>query len=77
MKDLRLELISINNRLKAVIDTKVKNIAAKEKLKSKAGEAFIVGKDSPQAQVPVAFGLSMVKPCFSIESAKSMAAPAR
>lgn len=34
IKDLRLELISINNRLKAVIDTKVKNIAAKEKLKS-------------------------------------------
>ena len=34
MKDLRLELISINNRLKAVIDTKVKNVAAKEKLKS-------------------------------------------
>ena len=34
MKDLRLELISINNRLKAVIDTKVKNAAAKEKLKS-------------------------------------------
>ncbi|BDA65370.1 hypothetical protein MANAM107_22040 [Actinomyces capricornis] len=34
-------------------------------------------KDSPQAQVPAALGLSMVKPCFSMVSAKSMVAPER
>ena len=34
-------------------------------------------KESPQAQEPVAFGLSIVKPCFSIESTKSMLAPLR
>ena len=33
--------------------------------------------ESPQAQDPVAFGLSMVKPCFSIVSTKSMVAPPR
>ncbi len=32
-------------------------------------------KESPQAQLPVAFGLSMVKPCFSMVSTKSMVAP--
>ena len=31
--------------------------------------------ESPQAQDPVAFGLSIVKPCFSIVSTKSMVAP--
>jgi hypothetical protein len=34
-------------------------------------------KLSPQAQDPVAFGLSMVKPCFSMVSMKSMVAPIR
>ena len=34
-------------------------------------------KLSPQAQEPVAFGLSMVKPCFSIVSTKSIVAPLR
>ena len=34
-------------------------------------------KESPQAQEPVAFGLSIVKPCFSIVSTKSMVAPIR
>src|SRR5919202_6956543 len=33
--------------------------------------------ESPQAQEFVAFGLSMVKPCASIRSAKSIVAPAR
>lgn len=32
-------------------------------------------KESPQAHDPVAFGLSIVKPCFSIVSTKSMDAP--
>ena len=32
-------------------------------------------KLSPQAQEPVAFGLSMVKPCFSMVSTKSIEAP--
>ena len=31
--------------------------------------------ESPQAQDPVAFGLSIVKPCFSIVSTKSIVAP--
>ena len=31
--------------------------------------------ESPQAHEPVAFGLSMVKPCFSMVSTKSMVAP--
>ena len=34
-------------------------------------------KESPQAQEPVAFGLSMVKPCFSMLSTKSIIAPLR
>ena len=34
-------------------------------------------KLSPQAQEPVALGLSMVKPCFSMVSTKSMVAPIR
>ena len=34
-------------------------------------------KESPQAQVLVALGLSMVKPCFSMVSMKSMVAPER
>ena len=34
-------------------------------------------KLSPQAQEPVALGLSMVKPCFSMESTKSIVAPLR
>ena len=34
-------------------------------------------KLSPQAHEPVALGLSMVKPCFSIVSTKSMVAPIR
>jgi hypothetical protein len=34
-------------------------------------------KESPQAQELPALGLSMVKPCFSIVSAKSMVAPSR
>ena len=34
-------------------------------------------KLSPQAQEPVAFGLSMVKPCFSMVSTKSIVAPIR
>ncbi len=34
-------------------------------------------KLSPQAQEPVALGLSIVKPCFSIESTKSIIAPLR
>jgi len=34
-------------------------------------------KESPQAQEPVALGLSIVKPCFSIVSTKSMVAPLR
>ncbi len=33
--------------------------------------------ESPQAQEPEAFGLSIVKPCFSIVSTKSMLAPLR
>jgi hypothetical protein len=33
--------------------------------------------ESPQAHDPVAFGLSMVKPCFSIVSTKSIVAPVR
>src|SRR5690606_36532966 len=33
--------------------------------------------ESPQAQLPVAFGLSIVKPCLSIVSAKSITAPLR
>jgi hypothetical protein len=33
--------------------------------------------ESPQAQEPVALGLSIVKPCFSIVSTKSIVAPAR
>src|SRR3954454_21590795 len=33
--------------------------------------------ESPQAQEPVAFGLSIVKPCFSIVSTKSIDAPLR
>src|SRR3954464_8653364 len=39
------------------------------------------GKDqwklSPQAQLPLAFGLSIVKPCFAMVSAKSIVAPSR
>ena len=31
--------------------------------------------ESPQAHEPVAFGLSMVKPCFSMVSTKSIVAP--
>ena len=34
-------------------------------------------KESPQAQDPVAFGLSIVKPCFSMVSTKSIVAPPR
>jgi hypothetical protein len=34
-------------------------------------------KESPQAQEPEAFGLSIVKPCFSMVSTKSMEAPPR
>jgi len=34
-------------------------------------------KESPQAQEPVALGLSMVKPCRSMLSTKSMVAPVR
>jgi hypothetical protein len=34
-------------------------------------------KESPQAQEPPAFGLSMVKPCFSMVSTKSIVAPLR
>jgi hypothetical protein len=34
-------------------------------------------KESPQAQELVALGLSIVKPCFSIVSTKSMTAPCR
>src|SRR4051794_12081808 len=34
-------------------------------------------KLSPHAQEPVALGLSMVKPCFSMVSTKSMTAPER
>jgi hypothetical protein len=34
-------------------------------------------KLSPQAHEPVALGLSMVKPCFSMVSTKSMVAPIR
>ena len=34
-------------------------------------------KESPQAQEPVALGLSIVKPCFSMESTKSIIAPLR
>ncbi len=34
-------------------------------------------KESPQAQEPVAFGLSIVKPCFSMVSTKSIVAPMR
>src|SRR5690606_10699150 len=33
--------------------------------------------ESPQAQEPVALGLSMVKPCFSMVSTKSITAPLR
>src|SRR6202035_4524933 len=33
--------------------------------------------ESPQAQEPVAFGLSIVKPCFSMVSTKSIVAPMR
>ena len=34
-------------------------------------------KESPQAHEPVALGLSMVKPCFSMVSTKSICAPER
>ena len=34
-------------------------------------------KESPQAQEPVALGLSIVKPCFSMVSTKSIIAPLR
>ena len=33
--------------------------------------------ESPQAQEPPAFGLSIVKPCFSMVSTKSITAPCR
>ena len=33
--------------------------------------------ESPQAQEPLAFGLSIVKPCFSMVSTKSIVAPPR
>ena len=33
--------------------------------------------ESPQAHDPPAFGLSMVNPCFSMESTKSITAPCR
>ena len=34
--------------------------------------AVISGSESPQAQEPVALGLSMVNPCFSMLSTKSI-----
>lgn len=34
-------------------------------------------KESPQAHDPVAFGLSIVNPCFSMVSTKSITAPPR
>lgn len=36
-----------------------------------------LAEGAPQAQEPVAFGLSIVKPCFSMVSTKSMEAPPR
>src|ERR1700754_5002224 len=46
------------------------------------GPAQRAGRDrqlneSPQAQEPPAFGLSIVKPCFSMLSTKSITAPCR
>ncbi len=42
-----------------------------------AGSVGAQWKESPQAQVLVALGLSMVNPCFSMVSMKSMVAPDR
>lgn len=36
-----------------------------------------LAEGAPQAQEPVALGLSIVKPCFSMVSTKSMDAPPR
>lgn len=44
--------------------TPCRGVAAKDQL-----------NESPQAQEPVAFGLSIVKPCFSMVSTKSIEAP--
>ncbi len=41
------------------------------------GAAADQWNESPQAQEPPALGLSMVKPCFSMESTKSIMAPLR
>lgn len=49
--------------------------SGRERLSRIAGGAQL--KLSPQAQLPWAFGLSMVKPCFSIVSEKSIVAPLR
>ena len=43
----------------------------------RAGAGRTQLKESPQAQLLPALGLSMVKPCFSIVSAKSIVAPSR
>jgi hypothetical protein len=41
------------------------------------GRGWAQWKESPHAHEPVAFGLSMVKPCFSMVSTKSITAPLR
>ena len=43
----------------------------------RGGRASGQWNESPHAQDPVAFGLSIVKPCFSIVSTKSIVAPPR
>ena len=52
-------------------------VARRASAPRETGERLAQWKESPQAHEPVALGLSMVKPCFSIESTKSICAPLR
>ncbi len=45
--------------------------------RNQSSESSAQWNESPQAQDPPALGLSMVKPCFEMESSKSIFAPSR
>ena len=55
-------------------------LASATQRQSRRGRDWRLGdqlKESPQAQELPALGLSIVKPCFSMVSAKSIVAPSR
>jgi hypothetical protein len=74
---LRYQLFFDERNLDGDVVSDFNGVSVVETAAQQPSRAPAQWNESPQAQEPVALGLSIVKPCFSMVSTKSMTAPLR